>query len=417
MSKTVVYPENISLPTSIIDMFNGTGTFIISNRFFPKESGYDETFHDLRVIKPSDKGGFRLGTPSVSWRNQDTKTFDRFFVVAWCDAKCQAKQYFITKPDPKYFSEDSFARQNVKVSITPNSKDERTRKAEEVLCALDHQLVIGMQVLLIANLFDIDFSKFSKDNSEFFEQLSEGIVKNADEKALKTKEIAFDPAFIDSFTNPPYYGKVNKITMTINKPHDDDEELEQSFKSAIDTVRESVQMSVLKKKAKNELWRTLTDRKDVPVPQFTHTIYKNKDEHYTEICSPRLKFVVSFNPKTDKIKRITGVQRATRVMPMTHTDLINAWGGNAVSNKGSHCEGVIFIVPELSYQYFAQGQPCTLWRVDRMSTRKTQSTRAEYDDGAEYFDNDGGDDINAPFKPSATTIDDENVSDDGYDAP
>ena len=417
MSKTVIYPEEITLPVSIIDMFNGTADFVITNRFFAKESMYDEHYHDIRQLKTADKGGFRLSTPIVLWRNPDTKAYDRFFVVAWCDARRQAKQYFIAKPNPKFFSEENLVRQNVKVSVIPNTKDEHIRRAEQVLCALDHQLAMGMQVLLIANLFDIDISKFPKDNVKFFERLGEEAAKSVEEKSLKVRQIVFDPAYIESFTKAPCYGKIDKITIPVAKPSDDDEELVPAFKTAIDTIRDSIQIMAIRRKTKNDLYRVLTDKKDIPVPAFMHNIYKNKEEQYVENCSPKLKFVIKYSDKTDKIKSITGVQRAKGVMPMTRKDLVNAWGGEDLSRKGARCEGVMFIKPELSYQYFAQGQPCTIWRVDRVSTRKVESSHIDYNDGAEYFDADDEADTSTSFKPTVPDTGDEENSDDGYDAP
>lgn len=410
MPTLILYAGEIKPAKSVLGMFNGSESFVISNRFFQTESMYDPNKDDITKRKENDSG-FRLSSPHIYWKDPKTGAFVKGCCIAWNEKEHERKKYYAMKPSAQAWAGKCWDKQIMKVLISPNDKDNKIQNSEKNLLLIDYQFSIGMQVLLFANVFGIDLSKYGSGemaNDAFFAKFAEDIDGVCKDLGVSPKEpLIFEEAMIKSFTNAPYFGKHQKIYVPAES-QGEDEPIMPAFKTIWDSVADSYKSQLSKKPLKSKcppaLTKILADPTYLPCPNFKLTIGPNKKEDgkWKNFFDAKLRFTIKFPEKDANFNpNITMYSRyqvsKDKIDPINRKFMARLWGGkeNAPYPKdkiGALHEGFIFMRPNIDFQYYATGQPTITWAVDKIAIKDIKISTVEYADGNDCFQSDSDSD-------------------------
>lgn len=409
MSNTKVYYLGEFQPaSSILGMFNGTESFIIANPWFPEISGYDKEQDISKPTKIKSANGQRLNSPRVYMRNIETKALIKNYVLAWDNHKyvkgSPRKRYFIAHPATESFQNGQWLNIQTKLKITTSAEPDASDLA---LVMLNYQLTIGMQILLIARTLDIDLSKYGADeevnNTKFFERFKSDIVNVINKATGKEPAISFSKEMINSFTNPPVWGRPEDSSIDVPVVLSEDKTtIEEAFQTPWLAVRSVINSSMTKlkdvvKPVLRDVFKT-NDWHIAPEIRFFYAKSKkhSDDDTYRKFFNSKIKTVAKPAIDDEKKRPYCMLKTLKKERVMTIDDLMSLWGGTSKTNlpmtPGTAWEGVIFIKPNIDFQYYRQGAPSVVMLANRFTIKKAETLSAsDYDDGMDFTEDDGDD--------------------------
>ena len=425
----VIYAGDIIPAKSILGVLNGTEQFIISNKYFPKETYYNAKYADITLKASETANGFRLKPPAIFIKDSKTGRYVRKYVIAWTKDKNSQKRYFVMKPPEQSVNP---IKQPMQLMVKVNQYSESPKEEDLNIAAFEYQALMAVQVVLVANMLCIDLSKYKTEttNEEFFGRLSKDLNAILNEKCTdkKTQPIEFDKEMIESFVKIPTYGIIDKnVVPVLDEPQGD--EFVQSFTTFWEVVKKSFKKYIEKPTkylpdvdVPNSLTKLLSENNYQPIPTFRlQRIIK--DDSSKLIFDAKIKIVfLTGNAETDEKTRYPTKQKVgpNKVEPINLTTLNKLWGGSIKEplpkdKRGEAYEGKMYIIPIFALKYYKQGNPTIAWSVDKMCVRTIKTaSQDDYDGGEEYYDESTDDGVRD--KQGAAIA--EPVSDeDGYEEP
>ena len=406
MSDTKVYYLGEFQPaTSVLGMFNGTESFIIANPWFPDVSGYDAEQDISKPVKTKSLNGQRLNSPKIYMRNIETKALIKNYVLAWDNHKyvkgSPKKRYFIAHPAVESFQDGQWKNFQTKLKI---SSTKITDSSDLAFITFDYQLTIGMQILLIARTLNIDLSKYGADeevnNVKFFEKFKSDIISVINKATGKEPSITFSKDMINSFTNPPAWGKPEDSSIDVPvKLSEDETSIEEAFQTPWLAVRSVINSAMQKlkdvtKPVLRDVFKT-NDWHIAPEVRFFYAKSKRNadDDKYHKFFNSKIKTVAKLDHDDEKKRPYCMLKTSKKSGVMELNDLISLWGGtpkiNLPLSSGVSWEGVIFVKPTFDFQYYRQGAPSVVMLANRFTLKKAESSSAgDYDDGMDFSDED-----------------------------
>lgn len=394
--KEVIYAGELIPAKSLIGLLDGTEMFCVENPWFSVPGMRPIDKKTYMELKPSKANfGVMLSPVYLLVRTMDRKPFNSKFVIGYTNARGERKNYFVMK---EY--DISKIRENVrhKLIVSPGTEKQL---ADENLIKLDQQLCMVMDVLLIAKIMDMDMKAYAgmHDNKQFFHKF----VDDVNDKMRKTTSSSdqltvADDTYINMFDNPPYYymdprSKELKPMFELGgRPKSSVVRLMTSFSDACATSGYEEFIDQQK--------RSLLVQNAFAIPSIRMLDFVKNQEHKVRYDS-RLTFCIKLGEKdkgyNPNFKDFLVTQKALgggKYQPVTPEILSTFWGGSLSdptdkSSSGATQSGCLFLVPQLSFKFYKQGNPTVDWRVEKIAVKRINSQLGvNYTDGDEFAGDD-----------------------------
>lgn len=392
MSKEIIYTADIELSPSIIGLLNGTQMFYIENPHFRVEGVQPIDRKTYLAIKPGKQQqyGFMLNPVYLWVKTKKNKPYNDKFSIGYASTAGKPRDYYVMKP-----YEVSNIRDNVRQKLMVYPRSDPTPDDIKLL-TLDYQLTMAMEVLLLASMLDINLARYGTltDNKAFYTEFCNEINSILSKHCDMSEQEPFmvSDKYIASFLDPPIYatksGKSIPLT-ELGKPKTE-------LKSPMVLFHKIFEDEQLSSVQRFKPIACMVRENSYTLPSIRYIDYckKGTSDHIKRFDS-RLSFFIQlepndkgFNPNfKDFMLTIRPVSKG-KYEALTPHDLSQLWGGglsDQESEKGATQQGVIFIVPSLSFKFYKQGNPGVEWRVEKISCRRVlNSPMSNYDDGDEF---------------------------------
>ena len=429
---TVIFAGELIPATTILGLLNGTEQYVIANKYFPKESLYSPKYDDITVKSSEGPNGFRLRGPTIYIKSPKGE-FVRNYVIAWTMDKNSQKRYYILKPSEQSLNP---MKQQMNLLVKPNMFADPPKEDDLNMAAFEYQILMATQVLIVANMFGVDLSKYKTEttNDAFFtrfaNELNTILKEKCTENEKKLQLVEFDKGMIDSFVKIPVYGVIDKNCVPVLEETQADEELVQAFTSFWDAIKKSFK-KYLEKPNKYlpdleipaTLTKLLSENNFQPLPTFRSQKIITKDDKSITSFDAKLRITSAAEPGSDGARefKYTTKQKvsADSVKPLTMSNMIRLWGGttkepNPKDKRGEAHEGKIYVIPRLDLKYYKQGNPTMSWITDKLCIRVIKQQEEDYDGGEEYYDESSDDKLH---DKQGASIPEPTSDEDGYNSP
>lgn len=392
MSKEIVYAGDIENAKSIIGLLDGSEMFCVENPYF-KVGGMraidKKTF--LAIKQPTSTYGTMLNPVYLMVKTMRNKPFNSRFAIGYISSKGVGKNYYVMRP---YETNKLTESVRQKLIVVPSGEPS---KEDTNLAVLDYQLCMVMEVLLISVIMNVDLSKYAgvHDNNVFYKrfcmEVTNKMKSNVD---LNDQVLEVDDRYINSFNKPPYYASREKKHVPISELGKIKSTINSLFAKFYDLYLDADYHIHVGK------WRDVVTANAVSVPSIRLIDYcKRGSTEHSARFDGRLTFCIQLS-QTDKgfnpnFKDFLVTQRALgggKYQPLTPTTLASLWGGSLSdpnTSKGATQSGCLFIVPQLSFKFYNQGNPTVDWRVEKVAVkRNAMQLGVNYNDGDEFAGDD-----------------------------
>lgn len=396
MSKEVIYTGDFVPAKSIIGLLDGSEMFCIANPYFFVEGVRKPDLKQYLEPCSTSKFGVMLKTADIYVRLTPTRPFTNRFSIGWTKGKGIKKDYFFMKLYEINSIPEKFKH---KLIITPKST---FTEDDAKLCTFDYQNTVVMDVLLIAKILNIDLSTYKdlKDNTKFFAKFCVDInaavnkLLGKGNKLQPDEEVKVDKFYIDTFTNPPTFLSKDKKLIPIRelgKPKSIIKTLWDSFYDVYSSMDLESKLATFKAIIKANSFA-------LPTFRFIDVVNKSSSVHERRFDS-RLSIIQKLDQDNKNynanIKDFLITQRCLgpkKFEQITQHNFATLWGSTEEQpdlTKGCTQTGCIFIIPQLEFKYYTQGNPTVEWRVEQLACKRAMNggnAGGAFDDAAAFVD-------------------------------
>ena len=403
---TTIYPANVTLPKSIIEVLDGSSSMYIENPWFPKPLGsitYNKEIGKVRVRKDSTGKvkktfGTQFATPRLFMRSGTDGQFTNLFTIRYGNPDAPLKPIMVKKPYLQDGKADT-TKYKVSLSVSPIGVDKNTGEGtveDELMLRIDqiYSTVLEFVMVAVAAKFS-DFTK--KDDDKTL------IAKLCTHIGVPGGESNMNDAFYTYFEHPPTWEKTSGDGIFYVESTSPEKQhcIMNLMKVLIQRNERSVKMG-------NEMKKIIKDKRCNIVPCFKRLRYETKktDESTGEpvmatTIEGSLRFhlqipgstPINFPPqlftKTPK--------REHRNHVMDFNELQEFYGVyNNDYNKAkwsSHYDAALFMGVSTEYAIYLQGQPKTQWYAETVIYKRKAmltATQSAFEDSLfDAIDDDG----------------------------
>ena len=392
MSKEIIYAGDIEHSKSIIGLLDGSEMFCIENPYFKVDGMRAIDKKSFLAIKQSSSTyGVMLNPVYLMVKTMRNKPFNSRFAIGYISSKGVRKNYYVMKP---YETNKLTESVRQKLIVVPSGEP---GKEDYNLALLDYQLCMVMEVLLLSVIMDVDLSTYAglHDNKAFYQrfcrEITEKMGKNVD---LEGQVLEVDDKYINSFLKIPYYASKEKKHIPITELGKIKSTLTQLFTNYYEIYINTDYHAHVGK------WRDVVSANSVSVPSIRVIDYCKKGlTNHEPRFDGRLTFCIQLSPNdkgfNPNFKDFLVTQKALgggKYQPLTPTTLASLWGGSLSdpnASKGATQSGCLFIVPQLSFKFYNQGNPTVDWRVEKVAVKRIATQLGvNYNDGDEFVGDD-----------------------------
>ena len=298
---------SIEIPSSIIDMINGKGQFVILNHFFKEDIKTESIFNSNNIFEDKDvtgsKANVNISGIFLLYRRPETGLYTQQFVYRLSNSDKPDDNEIFTFRSP--YTESIKRKKNLECKP---SNGELSMK----VCKFENIIMYTLEFLLLAELFDIpkELIRSAHDDKELINNFFKGIY------STKSKEIHntyLSERYYDCLRNPPIWIKDDKkyhiqpIDNELNKESLDIIKYCTLSEVLYKTIPEIKRKELQKKHSR--FYKYWFASKQLIIPQTKRIVYEKKQTDaeirsgespkYAEYLSNVLKFIIKFD-KTPK---------------------------------------------------------------------------------------------------------------------
>lgn len=379
-----IIPEDIVLPSSILDTIIGKyGVYIENPWFTPKITGKYQYNKDLgktkNFAKQKGNSGIVFGTPRLYLKNPKTNEFSSNFCIKFVGRNNQRKVFYVRKPylstgDLSEFSNSDKFKEKITMSPTLTDKNGAIGQPEdEIIIRLD-QIVTQTVEFVMAALF----CKFTVDESISSDK--ELIAKFCEHLKQPDAINFLSEKYYEFMKNPPVWEKDNGIYKIVSYPDDSDNQIYTLFEliRKISKMKSEGKVNKLTQFDQEILKKFLLKENAVMTPTLKRYIFAYTDQY--RIKNPdapefgtAIDYELRFQIKSDKTPLKFPEYLITKYPHknnpknfMTREDLVKyCYGTNLTNLRGNiGRDQIIMIAPINEIGLYRMGQPKIEWRID-----------------------------------------------------
>jgi len=406
-STEIKLASELNTGKSILGILDGSESYTILNKYFTSKCGlYNPPKDDFNQYIARSAEGFRLKGPRIAFKNETTKTFNPWVIVAWRGNS--PKTYYIMNPGEERYK-DITKNTHFKLIVNPNDKENPFNIEEEKLIHFDYQVLFVMECLIMAHGFGIDLAKYDGlyDNTAFLTKFRDEIYN------IICKQCGFDGSetieledkYVESFNNPPLY-KILKNKSIIPISSSDLKTVRPLFNSLFENVRSFYQNHTPDFEFPDNFDKIFDAKNSNMMPNFRKIVLQDKkDKNLFNIrFDCRMDFTIKIpegspghNPRIKDFWVTKKQVSSTKIELLSLQSMAELWGSSDVAKppsfRGATHTGCIFIVPSIELKYYSTGHPTINWSVNKVALKKKTHATIDSSYGGEFVGDEDSEDL------------------------
>jgi hypothetical protein len=354
MSGSVVYLDDINMNFSIMDVLQGKCIIYVSNPSFtaPGAPVFNDTYYFKKNMKQSMSKGTIYHGPKIYYLRDNKIYSDKCQICVTPNRNSKANFTF-------YKPYDTEASPKVNYPVMVGFED---KSISDKLIVLDQRFNMILDILISANLFNMDLKPFANmTNEQFFVAFNKAIADAQKKKNPMVDDPAvFSPKAYDMWHIPYVYGKINNNPVILH-PNDHKESFSAVRKNPGNFIVKTLFSMLLENDFTMDGFTTATA---LFTPYNKNVVKQNmKTKDWVIYPNHKLRFKIKLPGSKVPSALISKIlRRGNQSVEITSENLPTLWGG--VASRMQKYTGFILVNISYDLNVYSLGSSYVAWTAN-----------------------------------------------------